>query len=347
MSFKNWILLLFVRLLRKKRCNNPSNRHFLIISTTGLGDTLWATPALQALRQSFPSAAITLLTTPLGEQVLRHNPWVDEMIVFEEPLAPKFFSLWRMLTKKSIDTVLVFHASQRAMLPLASLLGAKHIVGTNGINKNLDSLLTHAIDNRFEHEIVRRLQLIEAVGGKRGSETLSYFPTEEEILAAPKLPKNCVALHPGSKDGFKRWPAAHFIYVGKRLVEAGYHILITGASDEKELMQTIGAEIPNATLCSPHLSLRAFAALLQQVALVISNDTGPVHLSCALKVPVLSFYAPTNPLQCGPHAAKKALAFTKPKTCDPCRKRNCAFAFCLLQIGPEDVVNSALDMLKI
>jgi heptosyltransferase-1/heptosyltransferase-2 len=339
---KNKLLLFLVWLLQKWIPKNRPNQRFLVIATTALGDSLWATPALESLRRSFPNAHIVLLTSPIGEQALRHNPWTDKIFLLKNPLF-----LWKALRAEQIDTVLNFHSSQRHVLPLVSLIGASNLVGTLGINKQLDSLLTHPLDNGKTHEIIRRLEMVEAAGGKRHTETLSFFLTNEEQENTPPLGKGrWVALHPGSKDRFKRWPAEHFGTVGRLLQQMGYQILITGNGEEKSLMERVAAYIPGAELSDSKLSLRSFAALLNRIDLLISNDTGPVHLACALKRPVLALYSATDPTLCGPHQAPNAFALAKRPSCAPCIKRKCLRPFCLLQIGPEEVANEARNMLK-
>jgi heptosyltransferase-1/heptosyltransferase-2 len=332
MNVKNKLLLCAVRLLRRQRTHEA--RRILVIATTALGDTLWATPALESLRHSFPNAHIAVLTSPIGEAALRHNPWTDEIYKLKS-----FFKLLRTLP--TFSDVVVLHASQRFILPLAAILGAERIVGTKGINKGLDELLTDPVDNRQEHEIVRRLQLVERIGAKRCTETLSFFLQPEERIARQA---DTVALHPGSKDGFKRWPKEHFIAVGQRLEQMGKKIVVTGTEEELPLRREIARAIPGAAI-SEDWPLRKFAAFLEQIDLLISNDTGPVHLACALKTPVIALYSPTDPNLCGPHKAASGLALSRPPTCQPCLKRKCSRPFCLMQIGPEEVVNAAKKVL--
>lgn len=344
MSFKNSLLLLALKLIPIPKRKEAFPKRILVVATTALGDTLWATPALESLRKSFQNAYIAVLTSPVGLEILKENPWTNRLYLLKEPLLPRFFSLWRSLFQEKFDTVLIFHASQRLVLPLCSLLGASRIVGTQSLNKGLDSLLTDALPNKYQHEIVRRLKIVERIGGKIASEKLSIFLRPEEEKASLAKGK-WIAIHPGSKDGFKRWPAENFAKLGKILKERlKCEILITGTKSEKDLMEEIAKEIPGAHLSDPNLSLRAFASVLGQVDLLISNDTGPVHLACALKVPVVALYSSTDPNLCGPHRAEKASILFKKRSCDPCLKRKCRSPFCLLQIGVEEVADSAISL---
>jgi ADP-heptose:LPS heptosyltransferase len=231
------------------------------------------------------------------------------------------------------------------MLPLCSLLGAHRIIGTAGINKGLDALLTDPMPSTEDHAIIRRLKLIEHMGAKRHTEQLSFFLQPEERTLLPKT-KPRIVLHPGSKDSFRRWPLEHFIQTGKALTQFGAEIWVTGTTSEMALIQQITNSIPGAILGDPTLTVRQFAAQLEHFDLLITNDTGPVHLASALHIPVIAIYSPSDPAHFGPLNVERALAIAKPPTCEPCLKRRCHRPFCFLQIGPEEVAAHAKKMLK-
>jgi len=331
MHYKNFLLKIVSKLFSAEKHPRADARRILVVSTTALGDTLWATPAIESLRKSFPDAYLAVLTSPIGFEVLRTNPWIDRLHLLRHPLR-----LRKTLVQEQFDTVLLFHASQRLVLPLCASIGASQIVGTTGINKGLDDLLTDPEPPRYEHEIVRRLRMVGKIGGQIFTERLSFFPDNGTTTLPPG---RWVALHPGSKDSFKRWPMEYFAEVGRGLKDA--RILITGNASERPLMEQLAAKIPGSQLADPHLSLHAFAGILNQVDLLISNDTGPVHLACALNRPVIALYASTDPVLCGPHKAPRATALFKPQACTPCLKRKCQKPFCFLQISPQEVLQAA------
>ena len=327
---KNQLLKIFCKIPSRKHpvCRK---RRILVVSTTGLGDTLWGTPTILSLRQSFPESYIAALTCPIGYEVLKSNPRLNALFVVKEPIFFKFFSLLRSLRKEKFDTVLILHASQRLIFPLCSRIGATHILGTKGINKGLDSLLTSTLTPHYEHEIVRRLRMVEEIGGKIHSEELSFFLTEQEKL----LPeKDWIAIHPGSKDGFKRWPKRNFIQLG---IKINKPVVVTGTVDEKALVEEVASKIPGA-LAYIIPSLDAFAKIITQAELLISSDTGSIHLACALKRPVIAIYGPTDPALCGPHTAEKATVLSVKPTCTPCIKRKCKEPFCLRQLSVDQVL---------
>jgi ADP-heptose:LPS heptosyltransferase len=338
---KNFFLKWAILLARKFIPKNKKNKRILVVSTTALGDTLWATPAIENIKKSFPRCVLSVLTSPIGMDVLKYNPHIESLFLLKEPVLHHFFSLWKKLYQQRFDTVLLFHASQRLTLPLVSLLGASRIVGTAGINKGLDDLLTDPLPNQAQHEIVRRLKIAEHIGVTSREHSLSFFLQPHEYLSE-RSPGPWIALHPGSKDAFKRWPAEKFIELGCKLKkDLRCEILITGTQDERELMKKIAHEIPGSHIDLPKRNLREFGALLFQMNLLISNDTGPVHLASALKRPVVAIYSSTDPALCGPHKAQRAFAVSRRASCNPCLKRKCREPFCFLQIGVDEVLEAA------
>jgi ADP-heptose:LPS heptosyltransferase len=308
----------------------PKHRgeRFLIVSTTALGDTLWATPALHNLRSSYPNAYIAVLTSPIGTEALKNNRHLTEIFTTHHP--------WPLLRKK-IATILIFHTSQRWVLPFCTLLGASRIIGTQNGHKGLDALLTDALPNPHTHEIERRLQLLKMVGAKTDFKSIEVFPSELDFQNGA-VSHNTVALHPGSKDRFKQWPPSHFIRLGHLLQKKlGCSILITGTPQEKQLLETIAKAIPGAKPVY-HMPLLSFAALISKLSLFITNDTGSLHLAAATKTPTIALFTPTDHKLCGPYFAPHIKVIQKTPTCFPCLRKKCCEPFCMLQITPEEVL---------
>ncbi|MBS0652673.1 MAG: glycosyltransferase family 9 protein [Verrucomicrobia bacterium] len=349
---KNVLINRAVSLLKARKPNlGIDQRKFLIVSTTGLGDTLWGTPAIKALRETYPTSYIGVLTSPIGKEILQHNRHVDELFVISDPVFFSLFPLYSRLKKKGITDVVLFHTSQRPILPFVATLGASKIIGTEGLHKGLDHFLTDAVPSAHVHEIERRLQLVAKIGAHTQDPAMEIsLSAEDEKLAElylsqfqlpSYLPK--VALHPGAKDLFKQWPPSLFVELGNRLVqELGCQVFVTGTGGEKELVETISSLIKGAIPVTS-LKLRPFAAFLKQMKLVVSNDTGPMHVAFAMQTPTVALFAPTDPKLCGPHGINNAIVISKGRTCTPCLKKRCAEPFCLLQISMQEVFEAALS----
>jgi ADP-heptose:LPS heptosyltransferase len=350
LAFKNRLIQWLVRFKQK---GSGFKEHFLIVSTTGFGDTLWATPALRALKQNFPESYVGVLTSPLGREVLKNNPHVDEFFVLKKPHFFSLVSIYFALKKRHIGQILVFHASQRMVFALCAFLNPAALIGTRGLNKSLDALFTKTLDHGSIHEIERRLKIVEETGAisldpllefplqREDEEKASHFLSENQIPSYLPL----IGLHPGSKDAFKRWPEEHFVEVGNRLKQhTGCQILVTGDQAEKSLVESIASKIEGAIPIVGKLEVGTLAGLFRKLSLLITNDTGPMHLAFALNTPTIALFSPTDPRLCGPYKAKKNIVISKKPTCRPCLRKKCRDAFCLLQISPQEVYDSALTL---
>lgn len=348
MEIKNFLISWVLKLTRFIQKNDPTAHRFLIVSTTGLGDTLWGTPAIRALRFAYPHAYIGVLTSITGKEVLKNNPHLDEFFVVKEPVLLSLIPLFWRLKSREIGTAYIFHTSQRAVLPFCHFIGASRIVGTQGINKGLDHLLTEAMEAKPMHEIERRLQI---VGIPSNDHSMELTLSAQDKVAAKTLLKDVpsyvplIGLHPGAKDRFKQWPPSHFIAVGKALKDhLGCQIVVTGNQQEKELVESVAQGIGGALPLSGQLSLHALGALIQQMAVMISNDTGPMHIACAVKTPIVGLFAPTDAQLCGPYFAHRAEVIQRKKTCAPCLKKRCRDPFCMRQISKKEVFETALKL---
>jgi len=352
---KNVLIKNLVTLFKQKNRIeiDSQEKRFLIVSTTALGDTLWATPAIKALRAAYPHSDISMLVSPIGREVLLNNPYINDLFLVKNPALPSLLSLYGTLKKKTFSHIFIFHTSQRPVLPCTALLGAPVLIGSAGINKGLDALLTECQPrNPQEHEIERRLKMVARVGAHASTVEMDLFLNQDDeslaqewlhSLAIPSyLP--LIALHPGAKDAFRRWPASHFIELGKRLsAHLGCTVFVTGVPSEKELVETIASGIEGAIPVT-HLPLRAFAALIKKMRLIVTNDTGPMHVALAMKTPSVLLFSPSNPKRFGPYGVKKATVIAKKASCSPCLTRKCPSSFCLLQIGVQEVYDAALNL---
>ena len=254
MSWKNKVIMGLIFLFRKRRVPSSLNEHFLIVSTTGLGDTLWATPALRALKGRYPEAKISVLTSRLGKEVLERCGSVDAFYVVSDGLF-SFLGPLRKLRRAGVDTALIFHTSQRFALPVCALCGIGRIVGTRGLNKGLDELLTVELERRPCHEIERRLEIVRAVGVEEASPLL-----EMAVEGKEQSEGLVVGIHPGAKDRFKQYPPEYFVQVGMELKKRlGCQIVVTGGPGEEALVERICARIEGAKPLAGKLTIGELA----------------------------------------------------------------------------------------
>jgi len=318
----------------------PENVHILVIKMAGIGDLLLATPALRALRETYPHAHIDLLVTPDSAGILNGWQVIDRIIVLDKYLFdyPQQFltrphnllrlkPLWRDLRDGHYDAVLLLH---HLTLPFGRLkhqlllraTGAQWRVGLD--NGHGWFLNVRVKDNGFGamHEAEYYLAVAGAVGAKTKDKRL-VVPLSEadhrqawQLLYEHETPQNIrhpiIAMHPGS-GGYstaRRWAPERFAQLADTLYSSvGGQLLLLGGPEEAELHQHIidmmRSEMPVCSMAGRG-SIKVTAALLEQVDLFIGNDSALVHLAVAAGTPTVAIFGLTNAQAWGPFADEKA-----------------------------------------
>jgi lipopolysaccharide heptosyltransferase II len=357
-EFKNWAIRKAFQLSERFHLVEKSPRggipaKFLVVSATGIGDTLWGTPAIQALKDTYPQSYLGVLVSPLGFETIKNNRNIDEFFIFR----PGFNGVWSLpflfgkLRKRKFATVFIFHSSDRVLWPLSYFAGPSEIIGVEGENKGLNFLLTKAIPNSPHlHGIEKRLNLVQEVGARTLQRQISISLANPERDMADRFLKEhgidphapIIGLHPGAQKPFKCWPAQNFIAVGNTLrTKFGIRSIITGDGREKDLAEKVAHRVKDSVSAAGKVPLRGTAALIEKMRLFITNDTGPMHIASALKIPTIALFSPTDPRICGPYFDSNSLVIEKPRTCSPCLAKNCHQPVCLEQITAEEVVTAA------
>ncbi len=312
----------------------PPNAHILLIKMAGIGDLLLATPALRALRESYPEARIDLLVTPASAGLLNGWEVLDNIIVLDKYLFdypqqilknPRNLSrltpLWHDLRNGHYDAVLLLH---HLTLPFGRLkhqlllraTGAKWRVGLD--NGHGWFLNVRVKDEGFgaRHEAEYNLALAEAVGATTSDKRLTVPISEEEHRQAWQLlyeheapdviQRPIIAMHPGSGSysTARRWAPERFAQLADTLfAEVGGQLLLLGGPEEAELHQQIRSmmqsSMPVRSLAGRG-NIKVTAAILEQVDLFIGNDSALVHLAVAGGTPTVAIFGLTNAKAWGP-----------------------------------------------
>lgn len=346
-NLKNSLISVLLFLFSKKKKKKLSSSQILIVTTTGLGDSIWATPTIRKLKKKYPQKQISILTNTLGEKVFINNPYIEKIYILKKTFSSSFFSLLA-LRKIHFDKIFVLHASQRIVFLLIGLLDAEMVIGSRGLNKDLDSIFTHLYERKNLHEVERRLLLDNL---EKKNLHFDFFLSEKEkdqgknFLISQNIDLNIpiIVLHPGAKDRYKCYPVDRFYKIAHTLLkQQKVQFLLSGK--EKDLLLTLKKNIPSAVSLSD-LSLREYASALTYANLLITNDTGPMHLAAALGLPLIALFSPTSPKECAPLAYKGHIFYEK-RSCTVCLKRKCLEPFCLLQISTNSIAKKAASILN-
>jgi ADP-heptose:LPS heptosyltransferase len=326
-------------------------RRVLLISATALGDTLFSTPAIRALKERFPTWELEVLAHRGFGTLLAHNPHVGRIFTYPGRNR-RLLTLARDLRLRAYDLVIILHGNDPEATLLASLTGSPYIIGSAKSPLAFAYAAAVAPTDPYEHAIERRLNFVRLVGADTTDKRMDLFlppeASEQAVAILTKnfgtLPPRLMALHPTGSDPYKWWPAASFIELGNFL----YHtyqaplLIISGAGD-REQAEAIAAKLSGPTLVTGgRFPLLTVAALLSHCRLLVANDSGPLHMGLALGVPTIGLLGADDPRRVGPYGVDWGVALHKRgEVCDlePCRLKKCPQNLCLEAIQVADVVD--------
>ena len=281
----------------------------LVVLPNWFGETLFATPFLRALRQARPEARITALGRPACREVLQHHSAVDACLELDARLGRSPAGVWRLVQRLRGHFEMAFIL--RRSLSRTLLLWAAGIPERVGFDHAKSGwLLTRRVAlPTGRHKAYTYLRLLDAIGATPSETPYEYVVSDEERLQARRRlaqpepdGRPLVVLHPGANWPHKRWAPERFAALGDRLAEACQaEILITGGPADVGLATLVRERMrAPARLLAGQTTLRELAACLEQARLIVSNDTGVLHIAAALGRMVVALYGPTSPAFTGP-----------------------------------------------
>lgn len=285
--------------------SEPGIRKIAVLRANGIGDFLLAVPALQALHATYPAAEITLLGKPWHAPFLAGRPGpVDRVIVVppsrgvrdELDVVEKTAELeqfFEVMAQEGFDLAIQLHGGGRYSNPFVLRLDARMTIG-------LKSPEAAALDRwvpyiYFQSEILRCLEVVSLVGATtvvlEPRLVVTAADLDEAQRLVPNAEKPLALLHPGATDPRRRWPVEKLAAVGDALALAGAHVVVSGTEPERALVEAVvnrmGVEAQN--VCG-RLSLGGLAGLLSRCRVVVSNDSGPLHLAAAVGAATVGIY---------------------------------------------------------
>ncbi|MDL1959231.1 MAG: lipopolysaccharide heptosyltransferase II [Deltaproteobacteria bacterium] len=333
------------------------------------------TPAVTALRKNYPKAHISILARHWVEPIFSGNPAVDEVIscgskgrnstILEKLVLAKY------LENKKFDLALLFPNSFESAL-IAWLARIPRRVGYATDARRLILTLPISVpeDRRNRHEIFYYLNLVDHISRlrfntrsknegvhKERTELFLEVPSQGEsgarqILTQMGLDQGVllIGFNPGAAYGpAKCWPVERFVSLGKALVERfkDCHILVLGTNKEASVAEEIcGPLSKRGHNLAGRTSLAEAMGLISRLDLLVTNDSGLMHVGAALGVPLVAIFGSTNPVTTGPWSANSVI-IRHELPCSPCLKRSCPTDFrCLLGIKVEEVLQACLQQLS-
>lgn len=332
-------------------------RKILIVKPSALGDVVHTLPILRLLRRRFSAAHISWLINPPFAGLIEGHPDLNEVIRFERR---RFANSWRdpsaaaglwnfkkELSSAKFDLVLDLQGLLRSAW-LTWYTGAPVRVGFANAREMAPFFYTHRVrvKDMEVHAIERYLTLAEELGCARGPVEFDFAVKDEDrrdvglriAECGLRIESRFAVLFPGTNWPTKRWPAEKFSRLTAMLREQfGLESIVAGAADTPA--------VEGALSLVGKTSLKQLVALMERAAVVIANDTGPMHIASALNRPLVSLFGPTNPIRTGPYKRMDTVLRVN-IACSPCYSRKCSHQSCM-QWLKEDAVAGAIAGLQI
>lgn len=346
----------------------PSNNHskkpydILIIKLSSLGDVIHTLPAYSALRKSFPQKNISWVVEKKGKQILDLVPDLDKIVTVDiknQSLLSRqlwsSFHHFKSNIKNKKSTAIDFQGLIKSGL-ISYLSKSNQRIGFH--RKNLKEPLAslfytdHLIPvSEKEHVIQKNMKLISMLGIKEKQWNFPIHITDKLNRSTLDKMKNngihinrdAVVFNIGGAWKTKRWLTQNWIKLIKSLDLAPFKPLILwGNQEEKRIALKISEK--TSVKATPFLSIKEVLALIQNSALVISGDSFPLQAACALSIPVVGLFGPTDPNRNGPFNKNDKIVFHK-IPCSYCYKHKCNTQECMKKIKPDEVAHLCQELL--
>jgi heptosyltransferase-2 len=315
-----------------------------------IGDAVMAIPALEAVSKSMPAARLAVLAKPWVAEVVRMSNLAGEVVVFEEPGRHAGVRgrvrLASELRGRRFDAAVLFQNAFEAAL-IAVLAG---IPLRGGYSTDARAfLLTHPVRFRpkrdaGEHHVFWYLRMVGLLGFDA---QVGRVPRLTPPGPPPRSDRYAV-LAPGATFGSaKMWPADRWVELGRRFARQGLAVVLLGSGGETAICRAIAEDIgPAAQDLSGRTTLSEAASILAGAVMVVSNDSGLMHLAAALDAPLTALFGPTDPHETGP-VSRRSVVVHGEAPCAPCRRRTCPRnRECFDAVTVERVAAAAVDLME-
>jgi lipopolysaccharide heptosyltransferase II len=334
-----------------------SEYNILVIKFSAFGDIILITPALKAIRAKFPKAKVSLLTSEAGSEILKHCPYIDEILIYDykqQSQKPKsILELGSALRRKNLDLVIDLQNNRRSHL-LSFLSFASKTVGYNNrklsfllnVKVRLPELKLPPVDHQFN--------LLSAIGIEKEAEPkLELWPQKEDADYIHKLlsshwaggAQKLVGINIGASWPTKRLSAQQMAKLCDLLAAKDFRVILTGDESGVEtadsVMKMASSQPINA--CGK-TSLNQLACLIKKCACFVTSDSAPLHIAAAMGTKTVAVFGPTDPLRHAP-PNKNSKIIKRELECSPCYKASCKELNCVQKIKPEEIAAAVLELM--
>lgn len=286
-----------------------------------LGDTLCIIPAVRAIKNAYPEAEITLIGLAWQKEfVERFKHYFSDFLEFpgwpglpEQPVVPtKVTRFLEEAQRRRFDLVIQMQGDGTFTNCMCALLGAERVAGLRLPGHFCPDEALFPVFNEKEHEVLRFLKIVKALGIAPHGTSLEFPVTDREYKNFEKIKSilgiqkgNYICLHPGARDPRRRWAPENFARVGDALAAKGHTIVITGSGGEKDITRRVANLMDHHAIDLVnqvgHIGVGELAILIEHASALLCNDTGVSHIAAAFETPSVVIFSPySDPLRWAP-----------------------------------------------
>ncbi len=330
-------------------------KRILLIRFGSIGDVVLTTPAIRAVRGAFPDAYIAMLVGDRSADVISANPHLDEVIIFRREV--KVFSETRraaaMLRERNFDISVDMQRKFRSSL-LAYRSRARLRVG---YHRPGGFLCTVKLPRSDRHIVDQNLDLLKPLGISEADREPEIFLSDEDrdyangVFQSQGLTEKSpiIGMFPGAGSPSKCWPVERFAAIGNLAAEEfNAQLMIFGGPGEADIVDNVAQNMKtHAVLMKDIITLRQLGAMIEKCDLFLSNDTGPMHISVAVKTTTIGLFGPGDHVRFHPIGKKHAL-IRGDVPCGPCKQftGKCKDSICMEAITVDEVWKSVAQRLS-
>jgi ADP-heptose:LPS heptosyltransferase len=289
---------------QRKKQRDSNLGPVLVVSNTGFGDTILSTPAIKSLRDSFTNEEITFLINKKYSGLFINYKYVDKIWEY----SGSYINLFALIIKcrlNNIHTIMLFHSNGPEDLFISLLSGANNILKcTVNANHPYKKLFLNKIVSKQQHNIENKNDLVRVfkptfIDTKM---TISdFFYNQKPVSFLPSSQK-IVGIQIGAQDIYKIWPVENIIKLSKYLLGKNYFLVFFGSTRlEYQMMLEIENSVDSSNVCNLVCKTKIIElpAILKRLNMLVTNDTGILHLAIAMKIRSLSLFGPTSSKEFG------------------------------------------------
>jgi len=339
----------------KKKINIDKIENILVMSNTAIGDTLFATPALNLIKSKYPDKEVLAVLNPANYKLFETNPNIDKIVLYRGKWRD-FLSVLFRLKHFDIDLTLILHSNEPQATPMAYLAGSDYIVKIPNDGNEFRHLHYNEKTARVlgEYTIQTQLKQLAYIGINETNFHMELFPNKDWYLDINRFVDQkitYVGFQLGATTKNRMWFEENWYKLASLILSyrGDVKIILTGSPKEVLLTNSLEKLINNKRVLNlaGKFDICGAAAVIERLSVLVTPDTGPLHIAAALKTPTVAFSVTGKESSSKPRdKTVKHQYIQKPVICDPCLDKRCQYQKCMWQITPEEVFNHVKSIVK-